>query len=164
MSPSDTGALLAMMRSFPPEDLLFMRNDVTNERVVDAWGRDVADGRVFTILAEDDGGRVVGEASMRPSEVPWTSHVAEVRVMTAPEMRGRGLGRALLNEILAAARAAGIEKLTAEMTVEQAGARRLFEGMGFNEEGHYRGHARDQQGQPHDVLVMTYTDAGDEQT
>jgi L-amino acid N-acyltransferase YncA len=151
-----------MMRSFPPQDLLFMRNDVTSERVLDAWARDVADGRIFTILAEDAAGRVVGEASMRPSEVPWTSHVAEVRVMTAPEMRRRGLGRALLSEILAAGRAAGIEKLTAEMTVEQAGARRLFESMGFQEEGLYRGHARDQQGTPHDVLVMTYTASGDE--
>jgi ribosomal protein S18 acetylase RimI-like enzyme len=55
-----------------------------------------------------------------------------------------------------AARAAGLEKLTAEMTVEQSSARRLFEGMGFVEEGRYRSYARDQEGNPHDLLVMTY--------
>lgn len=157
MSPSDTGALLSLFRSLPPEDLLFLRRDVTSEHVVEAWARDVADGRMVTMLAEDEEGRVVGEASMRQSEVPWTSHVGEVRVITSPATRGRGLGRALLSEIMQAARAAGVDKLTAEMTVEQKGARRLFEGMGFKEEGRYHAYARDQEGQPHDLLVMTYT-------
>jgi L-amino acid N-acyltransferase YncA/cytidylate kinase len=157
MSPADAGALLALFRSLPPEDLLFLRRDVTNEHVVDAWARDVADGRMITLLAETADGVVVGEASLRPSEVPWTRHVGEVRVITSPALRGRGLGRALLQEILEAAAAAGIEKVTAEMTVEQAGARHLFEQLGFREEGRFHAYARDQAGAPHDVVVMTYT-------
>lgn len=156
MTPADTGALLSLFRSLPPEDLLFLRRDVTDELAVEAWARDVADGRVVTLLAEV-GGKVVGEATLRPSAVPWTRHVGEVRVITAPELRGRGLGRTLLHEILEAARAAGVEKLTAEMTVEQAAARRMFEHMGFVEEGRYHAYARDQTGTPHDLLVMTHT-------
>lgn len=159
MTPADAGALLALFRSLEPTDLLFLRKDVTDERTVDAWARDVADGKIITLLAEDAGGNVLGEASLYPSELPWTRHVGEVRVVTSPEARGHGLGRALLQEIMQAARAAGLEKLTAEMTVEQASARRLFEGMGFVEEGRYRAYARDQEGTPHDLLVMTH-DAG----
>lgn len=157
MTPADAGALLSLFRSLPPEDLLFLRRDVTEELGVEAWARDVADGKVITMLAETTEGEVVGEASLRPSDVPWTRHVAEVRVITAPQMRRRGLGRRLLREIMEAARAAGIELLTAEMIVEQQGACRLFERMGFKEEGRYRAYARDQQGTPHDLLVMTYT-------
>lgn len=157
MTPSDAGALLSLFRSLPPEDLLFLRRDVTHEHVVDAWARDVADGRTVTILAEAEDGAVVGEASLHPSEVPWTRHVGEVRVITSPAMRGQGLGRTLLREVMEAARAAGIEKLTAEMIVEQRGACRLFQHMGFQEEGRYRAYARDQKGEPHDLLVMTYT-------
>jgi cytidylate kinase/L-amino acid N-acyltransferase YncA len=157
MTPADAGALLALFRSLEPKDLLFLRRDVTDELIVDAWARDVADGKVITLLAETADGSVVGEASLHPSFVPWTRHVGEVRVVTAPEARQRGLGRALLREILEAARAAGLEKLTAEMTVEQGSARRLFEGMGFVEEGRYRAYARDQEGTPHDLLVMTYS-------
>lgn len=156
MSPADAGALLSLFRSLDPQDLLFLRKDVTNERVLDAWARDVADGRIVTLLAETPQGQVVGEASMYPSEVPWTQHVAEVRVVTSPALRGHGLGRMLLQEILQSARAAGVEKLTAQMIVEQTGARRLFESVGFHEEGRYRAYARDQQGTPHDLLVMTY--------
>lgn len=157
MRPGDAGALLALARSLPPEDLLFLRRDVTDERVIDAWARDVADGRVVTVLAESESGEVLGEASLYPSDVPWTRHVAEVRVITAPRVRGKGLGRILLREIMAAARAAGIEKLTAQMTVEQVAARRLFEAVGFTEEGRFRAYARDQAGAPHDLVIMTYT-------
>lgn len=156
MTPGDAGALLSLFRSLQPADLLFLRKDVTDERTVDAWARDVADGKIITLLAEDADGNVLGEASLYPSELPWTRHVGEVRVVTAPAARGHGLGRALLREIMQAARAAGLEKLTAEMTVEQSSARRLFEGMGFVEEGRYRSYARDQEGNPHDLLVMTY--------
>ena len=157
MTSADAGALLALFRSLPTQDLLFLRRDVTNERVLEAWARDVADGRIVTLLAETPDGDVVGEASMYPNEVPWTRHVAEVRVITSPTMRSQGLGRALLQEIMQSAHAAGIVKLTAEMTVEQAGARRLFESVGFQQEGLYRDYARDQSGQAHDLLVMTHT-------
>ncbi|MER3420607.1 MAG: hypothetical protein C4290_08845, partial [Chloroflexota bacterium] len=56
MRPDDAGALLALFRSLPPADLLFLRRDVTDERVFDAWARDVADGRVITLLAESEHG------------------------------------------------------------------------------------------------------------
>ncbi len=157
MTPADAGGLLALCRSLPPLDLLFLRNDVTDERVIDAWARDVADGRIVTMLAESPDGEIAGMASLRPSDVPWTQHVGEVRVITSPTLRARGLGRALMKEIMHAARAAGIEKLTAEMTVEQSGARKLFERLGFKEEGRFRNYARDQEGNLHDLVVMTHT-------
>lgn len=157
MTPADAGALLALFRSLPREDLLFLRRDVRSELVLDAWAREVADGKIVTLLAETAAGSVVGEASLRPSEVPWTGHVGEVRVIVAPAWRGRGLGRALLQEMMAAAHAAGVEKLVAEMMVEQTGARRLFEALGFREEGRYRAYARDQAGALHDLVVVTAT-------
>jgi RimJ/RimL family protein N-acetyltransferase len=158
----DAPALLTFFRSLPPEDLLFLRRDVTDSAVIEAWERDVVDGRMFALVAEsiDDQGRrgeVVGEASLRPSEVPWTRHIGEVRVVTSPEWRGRGLGTALLREVLHAAHDAGIEKVTAETLAEQTGAREMLSRLGFVEEGRYAGYARDLAGAPHDLIVMTHT-------
>jgi cytidylate kinase/GNAT superfamily N-acetyltransferase len=163
MAGGDGPTLLTFFRALPPEDLLFLRRDVTDARVIDAWERDVVDGRTFTLLAETEAeppGRpaIVGEASLWPSEVPWTSHVGEVRVVTAPDRRGRGLGTALLREILRAAHDAGLEKLTAETLAEQAGAREMLGRLGFVEEGRYAGYARDLNGTPHDLIVMTHTE------
>src|SRR5215208_4293631 len=163
MRSGDAPGLLALFRSLPPEDLLFLRRNVTDERVIDAWERDVVDGRAFTLLAEslpegDRPPRVVGEATLRPSEVPWTSHVGEVRAVTSPDWRGKGLGAALLREILRSAHDAGITKVSAETMAEQAHTRELLRRLGFVEEGHYAGYARDLSGAPHDLIVMTHTE------
>ena len=162
MSSGDGPALLALFRSLPPEELLFLRRDVTDPAVIEAWEREVVDGRMFTLLAETvvDGGQrpqVVGEASLRPSDVPWTSHVGEVRAVTAPDWRHRGLGSLLLREILRAAHDAGIEKVTAETLAEQTDAQSVLNRLGFREEARFAGYARDLNGAPHDLVVFTYT-------
>lgn len=162
MSSGDGAALLSLFQSLPPADLLFLRRNATDPLAIEAWERDVVDGRMLTILAEsmpEDGSPavVLGEASLRPSDVPWTSHVGEVRVVIAPEQRDRGLGEKLMREVMRAAEDAGIEKLTAETMAEQSGAQRLLKRLGFIEEGRYKGHARDQTGKAHDLVVLTYT-------
>ena len=162
MRGGDAGRLLTLFRSLPPEDLLFLRRDVTDAHVIAAWERDVIDGRMLTLLAEappESGGppQVVGEASLRRSAVPWTSHVAEVRAITSPAYRGRGLGTALLRAVLKAAAEAGIEKVVAETMAEQTGARQVLSQLGFVEEGRYVRYARDRTGRLHDLIVMTYT-------
>lgn len=161
MTGVDGPALRSLFMSLPPKDLLFLRRDVTDPYVIDEWARDVADGRMVTILAEvtPAGGVpiVVGEASLRRSEVPWTSHVGEVRVVVSRSHRKRGLGHTLMSEVLRAAADAGLEKVTAEMTSEQTGARRLVESLGFKQEGYYPGYVCDQTGRPHDLIVMTHT-------
>ena len=162
MTSGDSGRLLALVRSLPPEDLLFLRRDVTDPLVVEAWERDVLDGKLFTLLAEtvSDGGEpgeVVGEASLRRSEAPWTRHVGEVRAIVASSHRRRGLGVTLLREILRAAADAGIEKVTAETMAEQRRTREVLARLGFRQEGYYEGYASDLSGMRHDLVVMTYT-------
>lgn len=169
MGSGDAGALLALFRSLPPEDLLFLRRDVTDPLVVEAWERDVIDGRTLTLLAEAPPAPgqppvVVGEASLYRNDVPWTSHVGEVRAITSPAYRGRGLGHALLTEVLRAAHDAGIDKVVAETMAEQAGAQRALTRLGFVEEGRYAGFARDLAGQPHDLVVMTFTRPPEDET
>ena len=167
MTSGDAPALLALFRTLPPEDLMFLRRNVTDPAVIEAWEREVVDGRILTLLAETvagDGERpeVVGEASLRPSEVPWTSHVGEVRAVTCPDWRGRGLGSTLLREILRAAHDAGIEKVTAETMAEQSRTREVLQRLGFVEEGRFAGYARDLSGTPHDLVVMTYTQTSED--
>jgi len=161
MLGGDGGRLRALFRSLPPAELLFLRRNVTDPRVIEAWEREVTDGTILTLLAERlTAGRpaaVIGEASLRRSDVPWTRHVGDVRAVVAPAHRRRGLGSALLREILRAAADADIDKLTTETLAEQRSAREVLGRLGFTQEGYYVGYARDLSGQPHDVVVMTYT-------
>lgn len=139
----------------PPRDLIFLQRDVTDGGEIDAWVREIAAGEAVTILAEADG-TLLGESTLHHSRVPWTRHVGTVRVITDSAQRGRGLGRLLLDEMFALGAGRGIEKFVAEMTIEQVPALRLFEQLGFREEGRYRSYVKDRQGVPHDLIVMTF--------
>lgn len=156
--PDDTDLLLAFFRGLPRADLSFLQQDLTAAAAITDWITEVTMGRTITVLAQV-GEQIIGEASLQRSQVPWTDHVAQARVTTAASYRGRGLGGVLLHEVFDLAEATGVEKIVAEMTVEQEGARRLFEKLGFTEEGRYKAYVKDIEGQPHDLIVMTHTSA-----
>lgn len=154
LTEADAATLHTFFLALPPSDLLFLQRDPTEPREIDTWLREIASGETITLLAETES-TILGETTIRRSPVPWTRHVGTVRVITAAEQRGRGLGRLLLREIFELAAALGIEKIVAEMTVEQVAAQQLFEQLGFREEGRYHAYVKDRQGVPHDLAVMT---------
>jgi len=81
------------------------------------------------LIAEEDGRAlgfvfcVLGDRGRR------TAHVTDIYVR--PEARRRGIGRALLAELIEPTRAAGLEHVSLEVLVRNADARRLYERLGF---------------------------------
>jgi L-amino acid N-acyltransferase YncA len=155
MSPADAAVLHEFFLRIPEDDLLFLRRDVTHRAVIDAWAEDIAAGRTHTLLAERNGA-VVGEASIHRSRVPWTEHIAEIRVVVDAGERAIGLGSALVQAIFLEALEQGIEKIIAEMTPDQKGAINVFQRLGFRIEGLFRDHVRDRRGHKHDLIVMAH--------
>ncbi len=153
MTDGDRAAMLAFARALPEHDLLFLRRDITDERAVDAWLHDIADGEVVTVLAEVDGA-IGGYATTHRSSLRWSEHVAELRVLVGEPLRGLGIGRLLTQEAFALALGQGIEKMVAQMTLDQKGAIATFEELGFRPEALLRDHVKDRQGSKHDLLVM----------
>jgi len=155
MTPDDKAAILAFARALPEHDLLFLRRDITQEPAVDEWIADMKNGEITTILALD-GSEVVGYATVHRNPLRWSAHVAELRVSVAPHMRGKGLGRILTQEAFANALAMGIEKMVAQMTLDQKSAVATFEGLGFRPEALLRDQVKDRQGNKHDLLVLSH--------
>ena len=58
-----------------------------------------------------------------------TAHITDIYVRA--QARGRGIGRALLAELVAPARGAGLEHVSLEVLVRNPDARRLYERLGF---------------------------------
>jgi RimJ/RimL family protein N-acetyltransferase len=155
LTASDREAALAFARALPAHDLLFLRRDITRPEVIDLWLEGIARGRVTSVLAER-GGAVQGYATVDRGELSWSPHVAELRVLVAAPMRGNGLGRVLTQEAFALALGLGIEKIIAQMTVDQKGARAVFEGMGFRPEALLRDHVKDRDGRKYDLLILSH--------
>jgi RimJ/RimL family protein N-acetyltransferase len=154
MQASDKDSLVRFFRSLPEEDRLFLKDDVTQEEVINRWVRELNYDRVLPILAEAEG-EIVGNATLHLQPSGWASHVGEIRLVVARSYQRRGLGTVLAREIFHHAVLRGLEKLTALMTEDQVGARKAFERLGFKPEAVLHNHVKDLKGNHHNLLIMT---------
>ena len=155
MTANDKDGVLAFARMLPEHDLLFLRRDITQEPAMADWISELTSGEIVTILALI-GPDVVGYATIHRSLLRWTAHVAELRVTVSESVRGTGIGRVLTQEAFATALAEGIEKMVAQMTLDQKGAIATFEGLGFRPEALLRDQVKDRDGNKHDLLVLSH--------
>jgi L-amino acid N-acyltransferase YncA len=150
----DAATMLAFTTALPQHDLLFLRRDITTEDNVHAWIEDATAGRYQTVLALHESS-IIGYSTVASEGITWTRHVAELRILVAPEWRGRGLGRLLTEQAFAAARQSGFKKMIAQMTTDQGGAIRAFRRLGFEREAVLRNQVIDRDGGLHDLQIMS---------
>jgi RimJ/RimL family protein N-acetyltransferase len=153
LQAGDAEALLHFAQSLPAHDLLFLLRDIRNPRVVAAWIEQVERGLIRSLVA------LVGEefvacTALARDELSWSPHVADIRMIIAPKLRGTGFGRVLAQECLKMAMADGVSKLTARLTPDQGAALTVFEDLGFRPEALLRDHVRDADGELHDIAIM----------
>jgi L-amino acid N-acyltransferase YncA len=132
MTRDDQYALYSFFISLGGEDRRFLRNDVTDRKLIEKWARNLNYDRVLPILAEYEG-RIVGNATLHYQTFGWGRHVAEIRVTIAPEFQGRRLGAVLLDEITHLATQSKVKKLLARIVTKREGVIRVFERAGFSQ-------------------------------
>lgn len=154
MGPGDIDAVLAFARSLSPEDLMYLRVNVTEADAVDSWIDSIKRGRTITVLAVG-GSQVVGEGTLLHHATTWTRHLGEIRLQISPTARRKGLGRLLANEIDAIAKILGLQMLTARMTLDQVAAQAVFRRLGFQREAVLWDYVITQDGRTRNVLVAT---------
>lgn len=85
-----------------------------------------------TAVAVDDDGTVLGSSKMGPNRPGPGAHVGTASFMVSPGARGRGVGRALAEEMVAWHRAQGFHGIQFNAVVEtNTAAVRLWEALGF---------------------------------
>jgi RimJ/RimL family protein N-acetyltransferase len=104
-----------------------------------------------TIWVVAEGERVLGSAGLHQTRVDG---VLSLGMSLVGEARGRGLGTALLETMIAHARQAGAHKVELEAWPENTRAIALYERFGFEHEGLRRGHYRRRDGSLRSAVVM----------
>jgi len=155
MEAADKDAIHLFARSLPPEQLLFLHNDITDPVAVDEWIASIENGSTITLLAEPEG-TLEGYASLHLNQVRWTRKVGELAINVAPEWQSRGLGEGLCAEMLRLAEMLELRKLTAQMLAEHKSARTLFERLGFRIQAFLPDWVEDREGHSRDLLLMVY--------
>jgi L-amino acid N-acyltransferase YncA len=151
---ADAAGVAEFAAGLPEHDLLFLSRDIKHARVIEAWTDALAAGEIESLVATADDVVVATTAIVRDT-LGWSPHVAEIRLLVSPTMRGKGLGRALLDANINLAREAGATKLTARMTPDQRGAITLFEEAGFRGEAMLRDHVKGRDGTLHDLAILS---------
>jgi len=155
MARGDLDLMLGFARSLPPDDLLFLRRNITDEGAVKGWIDNIESGQALAVLALD-ADKLAGYASLNLNMATWMRHLGEIRLLTGSAYRGAGMGRVLASEIYAVGKLVGLRKLSAQMTLDQAGARATFERLGFKPEALLTDWVMDNGGRTRDLLVMAY--------
>ena len=97
----------------------------------------VAPSGTFLVAVQDDG-EAVGCVGLRWRGEGVPEDAAEIkRMWTAPAVRGHGVGRLLLDEVVRRAREAGCARLVLDSRADLVEARTLYERAGFVEVAPY---------------------------
>ena len=161
MTPADRDGVLKFARSLPEDDLLYLRTDITDPKVLYEWIDNLKQQRTVTVLAEGSKGEgIIGYGSLHYNEANWTRHLGEIRIQAGTRTRGKGLGRHLARAVFEIARGLGLQKITARMTPDQQGARATFERLGFQMEALLADFVIDRNGRTRDMLVMSHDITG----
>ena len=130
MNRDDQNALYKFFTSLPAASRRFLRNDVTDKRIIEKWVRDLNFEKVLPILAEFEG-RIVANVSLHRQTFGWGRHVGEIRIAVADDFRGRGLSSVLLDEVSHVAARQGLKKIVARVITSRQGTMKAFHNVGF---------------------------------
>ena len=154
MTAADAEGMLAFTKSLPEHDLLFLRIDITQPDTIRDWTKNIDLGRTVTVLAET-GGQLIGYCSLHRSDILWTRHLGEIRLLVSSDYRGFGVGGVLARQIFAMARETDLQKLMVQMMSTQREAQGLFHNLGFIPEAMLHDWVIDRNARTHDLIVMS---------
>jgi len=113
------------------------------EALWESYVEEIADVRsraeIADVIVALEDGRIVGSATLElgdridaDEDPPLEPDEAHIRMLgVAPEARGRGVARALMQACFSAARAAGRSRITLHTTQRMRVAQAMYEAMGF---------------------------------
>jgi len=143
----------ALFQAIPEQERMFIKHRVTEPAVIRDWCQNIDLGRNLPLLATD-GHRILGVATLHQQLGGWKRHIGRVSVLVQPKVRGRGIARALVHEIVEIARATGLEKVEAEFIGGQETAIHMFAMLGFSELWRREDYVKDMQAIAHDYVLM----------
>lgn len=162
LQKDDEKVFYGFFQRIPEQERMFIKHRVSDPQVIKEWCRNIDLGRKFPLLAVC-GDQVGGIATLHQQLGGWKRHVGRVSVLVLPQLRGRGLARALVREIVGLARALGLERVEAEFIGEQTAAMKMFAMLGFSNLVRLDDYVKDMQAITHDYVLMGLTLKTDEE-
>lgn len=129
LTKDDRQALLDLFLPVSMEDKQFMRDDINDPKIVNAWIDTLDYDRVMPLVAVV-GNRIVGNATLHFKDGP-SRHRSEVRIFLAKDFRQRGVGSRMIQGLVELAKRRGLFMLEVEVVSDQSQTIKAFQNMGF---------------------------------
>lgn len=124
---SDSEAILALIATALSEVGLEVDTVTTDADLLDIEGSYQKQGGVFEVI-EDQRGAVIGSIGL----YPLSHDTCELRKMyLVPHLRGKGVGRYLLQRVVIRAKELGFQRMTLETSSKLQAANHLYTSFGF---------------------------------
>ncbi len=156
MISTDKDALLEFFLRVSEEDRYYLKEDVTSPDVIKQWSESLNYSRALPMLTLA-GEKIVADGTLHRRRAGARKHIGEIRIVVDSEYRNKGVGTALIRELITIAKDAdrGVENLIFELVAEeQAPAVRAAESLGFVRLATLPNHVRNFQGKPDDLLIL----------
>lgn len=147
--PGDVAQMVAIWNEVVRAGVAFPQED----ELTPEGGATFFAGQTHCGVAVEDG-RVLGLYILHPNNVGRCGHIANASYAVSSAARGRGVGRALVEDSMARGREAGFRVLQFNAVVAtNAGARHLYEKLGFTQLGTVPGGFRMPDGSYEDICL-----------
>ncbi|MGB3340328.1 MAG: GNAT family N-acetyltransferase [bacterium] len=154
MLKEDEKKLHAFFLRLPEKDRLFLKNDVTDPKVIRSWAEKLNYEHVTPILAEIDE-RIIGDATLHRLTTEEIPDIGEIRIVVDKDFRRRGLGTRLAKEIYYLALSMKMNKLIAEVVEDQDHLIKTCHSLGFRKDKVLKDKAIDLHGEKHNLVIMS---------
>lgn len=154
LTSGDGEALLHFFQQIPEKERYWLKEDVSDPAVISRWMAELDYQRVLPLIAEK-GGQILADATLHRRGYGARSLLGEIRVVVTTPYRRRGLGLAMVAELVEIAEAAGLRRLFVEVIsgIEQPAAE-VAEQVGFQRVAVIPDHLTEPDGRPHDLIIL----------
>ncbi len=152
----------AFIRSLPRKDNYYLLIDVHNDQAIDRWMEKIQSEQTIGVVATNES-HMIGYCNLETNDLAWTRHVGEICISVSSAYRGRGIGKALAEQIFLKARARGLQKLWARMAISQDAAQHMFMRLGFRTEALLSDFVKNENGLTEALVIMSH-DSGEHWT
>jgi len=130
MIADDKDALYDFFNLVPPDEILYLRDDVHNRAVMEKWAQKLDYSRILPLVALKDG-MIVGEIILYRRPFGWKRHLGDIRLFVHKDFRKVGLGSLMIEEVVDIAFDLGLKKLLAEVPAHNRAAMNACRRAGF---------------------------------